>query len=126
MSEHTEQAALVVTLPGIPPSVNARYRHGRFPAPHLTAETRAWQDGAALALRCAAAGVVLAPRTPLAVTVALAAPHLYRFDLDNTLKAIGDAVALALGIDDRYIVAWHVSKTRGRVAQTHVTVQAVE
>jgi Holliday junction resolvase RusA-like endonuclease len=117
-----------VSVPGLPPSVNhAHVRHvqgGRG----LTPEAAAWQAGATMLIRTAAAvaGVSLPRKTPLAVSVDLVAPDCYRWDVDNMGKAVCDALAAALGIDDRYICALTLTKQRGPVAETHLAVTVQE
>jgi Holliday junction resolvase RusA-like endonuclease len=117
---------LRITLPGNPPSVNRRYKYGLGRA-GLTAETNAWQTGATLAIRAEAnrTGWLGTARTPLEISVELATPRPLARDLDNTLKAIGDSVAAALGIDDRYVVSLHASKCRADVAETLIAINAI-
>lgn len=120
----SDAAALSVTLPGLPPTVNHQYAGRWQGGRRLTPEAAAWRDGATLAIRAsmAPAGRLLRT-TPWAVALHLEAPDCYRWDLDNRCKSALDALAAALGLDDRYITALHVTKARGPVGQTTIRVE---
>jgi Holliday junction resolvase RusA-like endonuclease len=116
---------LDTVLPGLPPPLNHAYTHTARGGKRMTAEAAAWQAGAALALRVALVSRP-APRTPLRVAITFTAPDILRWDLDGRLKQLGDALATALGVDDRYVLALTVSKARGPIASTRVQVEAWE
>lgn len=116
---------LSVTLPGLPPTVNHQYGMRWQGGRRLTPAAAAWRTGATLAIRASMAPACsfrCCP-TPWAVTLHLEAPDIYRWDVDNRCKSALDAVAGALGLDDRYVTALHVTKARGRVAQTTIRVE---
>jgi Holliday junction resolvase RusA-like endonuclease len=82
------------TLPGLPPSINTAYHYRTGGGKQRTPAAVAWQDGATLAIRAAATDrAPWPPRTPLAVFVRLAAPDMLRWDADNRVKALLDALA---------------------------------
>ena len=119
--------ALIIAIPGVPPSVNRAYRNTAGGGKRRTTEVVAWQTKVGQVVSNAAiwAEWHLPEHTPFTVAVALTAPRPYAFDADNCLKLCLDAVVLALDLDDRYIVALTVTKARAPEAATRVTVAAV-
>lgn len=113
---------LVITLPGLPPTVNHAYRHVAGGGKQRTAAAVAWQAGAILAIRAAAPGAGLQKPTPWGAAIHLVAADVYRWDLDNRVKVLLDALAAGLGLDDRYCTALQVTKARGALAQTTIRV----
>jgi Holliday junction resolvase RusA-like endonuclease len=90
---------LIVSLP-VPPSVNARLVRGRAGHVALSEAARQYNDEVA-ALLLPYRGLI-PPKTPIALEVAFTYPNRRR-DLDNILKQLIDAMALALEFDDAYI-----------------------
>lgn len=90
---------LVVSLP-VPPSVNARLVRGRRGHVVLSEAARQYNDEVA-ALLLPYRGKI-PPKTPIALEVAFTYPNRRR-DLDNILKQLVDALALALEFDDAYV-----------------------
>jgi Holliday junction resolvase RusA-like endonuclease len=117
---------LTVILPGLPPTLNHRTQPNGRGGRYVTPDAAAWHAGAALAIRTAGAGITWPPRTPLAVFVRLAAPDMLRWDTDNRVKALLDALAAGLNLDDRYVCELHVTKRRGPVAETTIRVLPAE
>lgn len=113
---------LVLTLPSLPPTVNHAYYHRADGGKQRTPATAAWQDGAILAIRAAASGACR-QNTPWDAAIHFQAPDVGRWDLDNRCKVLLDAVAAALGLDDRNLMSLQVVKTRAPVAQTTIRVQ---
>ncbi len=112
----TEAATLRVALP-YPPSVNHLYSRWRGRVVKSAVGRR-------YALRCAEhvwAARLGPPRwvppERLSIEVHVHPPDRRRRDLDNILKALGDAVAAGLGIDDARIDAWRV--VRGEPHRPH-------
>lgn len=107
---------LHITLTTLPPSLNNLYAtvNGRRV---LTSAARAWKGATAWEIKAAALaqGWAIAPKTPLAVTVAYSAPDVLRWDLDGKAKLLLDALCEAFGIDDRYVMTLAQSKARGAV-----------
>ena len=108
-----------VTLPGPPPSVNHSYRIVRVPRKGgegmvsrlAKAEgVEAYQAGVSLIVRAARpSGWTPATRIRLRYWFYLKR----KVDADNALKAMNDAIALALGIDDDGFLPCVVSKEMG-------------
>jgi len=108
---------LRVRLP-LPPSVNATNTPmGRRLV--LTTEARRWRRDAPVLL----GGWEPPAHTPLAVTIKLEVPALYRGDIDGYLKPILDAV---IGKNrDQWVTSLSVRKVRGE-GWCDVAVEAVE
>ena len=86
-------APLVVSVAGLPPTVNHMYLTVRGGGRVLTPEARAWYDRACKAIAESAAGYIV-PGGPLKLTIVLYALQRSR-DLDNALKTAQDALAKA-------------------------------
>lgn len=114
--------ALHVTLPGLPPSVNAAYQHTAGGGKQRRPAVQAWAGDMALLIGNAAAlaGWTLPPRTPFVLTVTLATARVYGFDLDNCLKLLVDTLVRTLGLDDRYLVHLQVRKHYSATPETQV------
>jgi Holliday junction resolvase RusA-like endonuclease len=112
---------LDTVLEGLPPALNHAYTPTAR-GPRLTAGARAWQEGAALALRAAVRHPASDRRARLVVRVTLTSPRPLSFDVDGRLKLILDALSTALGVDDRYVMSLAVTKARGAPASTRVQV----
>lgn len=88
----------------LPPSVNHMYITLRRGGKALTDEAQTFRQVVALALR----GKDAPPVTPLALYVWMTFPNRRTGDGDNRIKALQDAIALALGFNDKQIIEWHV------------------
>jgi Holliday junction resolvase RusA-like endonuclease len=103
----------VITLPLLPPSINHMYRSIGGARKALTDEALTFRHEVAIAVR----GRVL-PAGELACTVRLTfgrkPGRTRRVDADNRIKALADALALALGFDDSRIVEWHIYAQHGQ------------
>ena len=102
---------MVLNLP-YPPSVNSYWRHpnkGKLAGRHLiSAEGRSYRRDVWVACRQQHPSVCLVG--PVKMTIALTAPDKRRRDLDNTLKALLDALTHAKVIeDDSMIKELHMS-----------------
>lgn len=114
---------LIVTVTGLPPTVNHMYVTTRGGGRVLSAAARAWYDRAVPAIREAAAGWAV-PDGSLRLTIVLY--HLPRSrDLDNALKAAQDAAAKALGFDDKRVDYLAVARGVGKPARTVYTLEAL-
>lgn len=116
-------APLVVSVGGLPPTVNHMYLTVRGGGRVLTPEARAWYDRACKAIAESAAGYVV-PGGPLRLTIVLYALPRSR-DLDNALKAAQDALAKALGFDDKRIDYLAVARGAGKPQRTVYTLEAL-
>lgn len=91
---------ITTTIDMLPPTVNHMYLARRDGGKALTDEAYTFRALVGLALRSA-------PPVPqdgdLAVTLRLTFPDRRRTDIDNRAKAAIDALALALGFDDRRV-----------------------
>jgi Holliday junction resolvase RusA-like endonuclease len=120
--------AIHLSIPLLPPTANALYptnwRTGRRV---LSAAGKAWHQD--VAYGCLAAGIraFASRKTPLAVEMRFVGAT-YRRDLDNMCKPTIDALAAALGFDDRYIVALSAARVppehTGQV-ETRITLRVV-
>lgn len=116
-------APLVVSVAGLPPTVNHMYLTVRGGGRVLTPEARDWYDRACSAIAESAAGYVV-PSGPLKLTIVLY--HLSRArDLDNALKAAQDALAKALGFDDKRIDYLAVARGVGKPPRTVYTLESL-
>lgn len=99
---------LTLALP-VGPSVNHCYVTTRNGRRVLSAEARRYVDTAALLVRAEAsrAGFVIGGKTRLTLTARIWFERDNR-DADNALKLPIDALAEALGINDRWIKEWHI------------------
>ena len=80
----------------------------------MTAAAEAWRDQTIYRLREAwATSPTLAPATRLGICILFTHPQVYKWDLDNRLKLLKDAIKDAIGIDDRYVTDLYVRKERG-------------
>lgn len=107
--------SLTVELPRLPPSSNNAYMNTYGRGRALTPEARTWKAAAILLIRHAAvaAGFTPAPRTSLRLEIHLSLPAVRRSDASGRIKLLEDAVAAAIGIDDRYVDELVVTKRRG-------------
>lgn len=109
-------------IDSLPISVNAMYRTNRHSMiPRKTDEATVWEDIAALRLKAVthvrdfAGGV--------GVTVVLRAPDIFKWDTDNRLKCLLDALTRSKVIkDDRYVTTIEISKYRSKKTCTMVDV----
>ena len=101
-----------VTILGLPPATNHLYPSGRDGRRHLSAEGRAW--GQMVADECMAARVPpFIGRTHLHLRVDIDFVGMTdRRDIDGGVKILLDALAEALGFDDRWIDELHVCRRR--------------
>jgi Holliday junction resolvase RusA-like endonuclease len=103
----------VITLPLLPPSINHMYRSIGGARKALTDEALTFRHEVAIAVRGRRA-----PEGLLACTVQLTFGSKrrgsHRLDADNRIKALADALALALGFDDSRIVEWHIYAQHGQ------------
>jgi Holliday junction resolvase RusA-like endonuclease len=101
-----------LALPLLPPSMNHMYRPNGRGGKLLTDEAVTFREEVAVALRGRGA-----PAGLLACTVRLTfgrrSGRTRRVDADNRIKALADALALALGFDDSQIVEWHIYSQHG-------------
>lgn len=88
----------------LPPSVNHMYVALRRGGKALSEEAQTFRQLVALALR----GQPTPPAGLLILNVWLTFPNKRSGDGDNRIKAAQDAIALALGFNDRQITEWHV------------------
>jgi len=96
---------LDVTLP-MPPSTNQVYRRAKQGKLFMTAEGRLFKEAAGLMLSVAAhriRGNTFHVGQRFALTLRLHFADDRRCDLDNRIKLVQDALADALGFDDRHI-----------------------
>lgn len=114
-SEYTEQCApflppLTIIIPALPPTVNHMYAANKHGGKRLTDEAKAFREAVAeeLADVCRLTRWRYVAGVPLSLTLFLTFGTHARQDGDNRLKAAADALALALGFDDRCIAAYHV------------------
>lgn len=109
------------TIPGRAPSVNHLYQPGRtFGSRRKAPGVEAWQAAVAHIVRSAR------PRGWTAtgqVRVVIDLCVCRDIDADNVLKALLDAVAPALGINDRDILPCVRSKSKVRTAEERIEVQ---
>lgn len=114
---------IIVTVPALPPTVNHLYVTARGGRRVLTEAARAWYDLAIPAIAAQARGYTV-PAGPLRLSIVLY--HLSRSrDLDNALKASQDAIAKALGFDDKRIDLLTVARGVGKPARTVYTLEAL-
>jgi Holliday junction resolvase RusA-like endonuclease len=90
---------LIVSLP-VPPSVNARLVRGRRGQITLSEAARQYNEDVAVLLLPYRG--LIPPKTPIALEVVFTYPNRRR-DLDNILKQLVDALALALEFNDAYV-----------------------
>lgn len=111
-------------LPMLPPTVNHMYRNTNRGGKVLTDEAQTFRQEVALAMRGQSA-----PDGLLACTVQLTfgrrKGRTRRLDADNRIKALADAVALALGFDDSRIVEWHVYSAHGAADEVRAALSEV-
>ena len=103
--------ALLCTLDLVPPSVNHAYITTRRGARILTADAAAFRNAAILVVRTAARqqGFIVPPKKSLALTLYFFFARNNR-DGDNAVKILQDAIAEALGFNDKRIVRWCIEK----------------
>ncbi len=101
-NQHEPTERRWVVLPGLPPALNNLYPTGRDGRRHLSAEGRQWHRTVADA--CTAARLLPFPQKRVYLSVHLEFVGLnYASDVDGRAKAVLDALADALGFDDRYV-----------------------
>jgi Holliday junction resolvase RusA-like endonuclease len=111
---------IVIELAHLPPSLNGAYptvMTGRGMIRRaLSPEAKAWKAEAIPLMRNAVQQSDWQPRpkTPLRVAVWYCSPTIYHYDLDGKVKLLSDALAEALGVDDRYVVEWQLRKSRAK------------
>lgn len=119
----TGHAPLIVTVAGLPPTVNHLYVTARGGRRVLTEAARAWYDAAIPAIREGARGYAVPPGY---LRLSIVLYHLPRSrDIDNALKAAQDALARALGFDDKRIDVLTVARGVGKPARTVYTLEAL-
>lgn len=114
---------LIVTVAGLPPSVNHLYAPRRGGGRTLTPEARAWYDTAVAEIRDGARGYAV-PDGPLRLTIVLYALPRSR-DVDNAMKAAIDAAAKALNFNDKWVDYLAVARGVGKPARTVYTLEAL-
>ena len=99
---------IAITLP-VGPSVNHCYVTTRQGRRVLSAEARRYVETAVLLVRAEAArsGLAISGKARLCLTARIWFERDNR-DADNALKLPVDALAEALGINDRWIKEWHI------------------
>lgn len=119
--------AVHLTIPGLPPSVNHLYptvRGGRV----LSTEARAWYVTVAGACTVARIPAFASRKTPLMLELRFVG-MTYQRDISNAIKAAEDALAAALGFDDRYVAYLSAARVppeqKGQV-ETRVTLRVVQ
>jgi hypothetical protein len=116
-----------LTIPGLPPSVNHLYptvRGGRV----LSTEARAWYVTVADA--CMGARIPPFPSRKTLLMLELRFVGMtYQRDISNAIKAAEDALAAALGFDDRYVAYLSAARVapehKGQV-ETRVSLHVVQ
>lgn len=107
--ETVAETVISATLP-VPPSVNHQYRRGRGRVV-LDDQVLLFRDIVALTL-------APAPRPAPETLLAIEAQVVWaRGDLDNVAKALLDALARALGVDDRQVVDLHLRRSGLRLGE---------
>lgn len=101
---------LIVIVPYLPPTLNHMYNANRNGSKRLSDEALKFRAAISkeVADVCAAEPWEYIPGVPLSLTVFLTFGTRARQDADNRVKAGLDALALALGFDDRHVTAIHV------------------
>jgi Holliday junction resolvase RusA-like endonuclease len=101
---------LTVIVPRLPPSVNHMYLANKHGGKRLTDEAKAFREAVAEEVQdmCRLTRWRYVAGVPLSLTLFLTFGTKARQDGDNRLKAAADALALALGFDDKDIAAFHV------------------
>ncbi len=115
--------AVAITFDRLPPGLNNAYPTGNGGRRYKSDVLKAWQSYAIPVARNALQQVVWepVPRTPWRVQAWLWCAEPWRSDLDGRAKALIDALAAALGVDDRYLVELHITKLCGPDAvQVHL------
>ena len=113
------QTAVSLHLDMLPPTTNHMYIQLRNGGKALTPEVNDFRNQVALAVR----GLAMAPNEDLCCTVVLTYGTKRRQDIDNRLKSLGDALALALGFDDSRITLWIAEAVRGKANGIDVTLE---
>lgn len=105
----------------LPPSVNHLYKSTGGGRRALTDEALTFRGLVAVTLHGQ-------PKPPegaeLVLSVWLTYGNKRRQDADNRLKALSDALALALGYDDRRVMEWHVYAESGSAAGVAALLEA--
>lgn len=98
-----------VVIPGDPPSVNHtyRYHHGRV---SKDASVAAYQDTVALIVRTSRPSGWVAPKQ---IRLRYRMHFHGRLDADNALKALNDAIAHGLGVNDECFLPCVTEKSTG-------------
>ncbi|MCI7403922.1 MAG: RusA family crossover junction endodeoxyribonuclease [Pyramidobacter sp.] len=125
MKDREKGILLHCTLSLLPPTVNHLYRSTRTGRRYKTERGRVWQEWAAFTF--------LAKRKKLipydgyvALEVVFYSKDKRRWDVDNRIKALQDALVLGKVIDDdKLIVDLHARRVFSKVDETEVIVKAM-
>lgn len=122
-----ESPAILACTLDVPPSVNSMYIHTRF-GTRLHPKAEAFRDMAVLRIREALAGEYWPQEAQYRLTLHVWFPNEKQpRDLDNAVKLLQDALAAALGFNDRQVVelhAYHMGYDRAR-ARCELTIEAL-
>jgi Holliday junction resolvase RusA-like endonuclease len=107
--------SLRVVLDQLPPSLNNAYPTGRNGRRYAAPALVAFKDYAIplIRLEAAARRFEPPPGMPWTVHAILTFPKPWKSDLDGRAKALVDACAAAIGLDDRYVVSLLLEKQLG-------------
>lgn len=111
-----------VKLDLLPPTVNHMYRPTRNGGKALTDEALSFRKIVAAMLHGQPAPP---PGAPLVLSFWLTFPNKRRVDGDNRLKALQDAIALALKFDDSRIVEWHGFTAIGQAPEVEALLEVM-
>lgn len=116
----TTTTSVRLELDMLPPSLNHMYRPTHRGGKALTDEALTFRGLVALELR----GQSVPADVPLVLSFWFTFGNKRRSDGDNRLKALQDAIALALGFDDSRIVEWHGYTEVGPKPRTLAVIEA--
>lgn len=127
MAEEGELSSWEVTIPGAPPSVNHMYAIGRGRRPVRKAEgVESYQLVASHMVRLATPGSWKRALSSKRVGYIRIRYWFYLrrdIDCDNALKALNDAVAVALGVNDRSFLPCVMAKAVGPEEEPRVVLE---